>query len=70
MADPTDYRYNAQGQPVPSYNQATPGFSGAILDFVRALAGAMAPRSVTQRRANIEQQTNAASDPNSLGNQF
>lgn len=71
MADPIDHRYNAAGQPVPVYSQASPGFGGAIMDAIKALVGATAPRSIVQRKANIDQQVSQA-DPSSgsLGNQF
>lgn len=57
--DPMYYRQGDQGQQVPVYNNATPGFGGAISDMVRALAMALAPRSITQRRQNIDSQTAA-----------
>lgn len=47
----------APAAPVPSYNRATPGVGGAISDAVKAVAGATAPRSVTeaaQRQAAME----------------
>jgi hypothetical protein len=42
---------------VPTYNRATPGVGGAISDAVKAVAGATAPKSVTeaaQRQAAME----------------
>lgn len=68
MADPTEYRYNQQGQPVPSYNQASPGIGGAISDAIKALAMAFAPKALTQRKPKIDQAV-ADADP-TLGNQF
>lgn len=47
----------APATPVPTYNRATPGMGGAISDAVKAAAGAMAPKSVTQaaqRQAAME----------------
>lgn len=35
--------------PSPTFNRATPGVGGAISDAVKAAAGAMAPKSVTQQ---------------------
>jgi hypothetical protein len=35
--------------PVPVGNRATPGVSGAITDAIKAIAGATAPRSITQQ---------------------
>jgi len=43
--------------PVPVGNRATPGVSGAVSDAVKAIAGATAPRSITQaaqREAALE----------------
>ena len=37
--------------PRPAYNQATPGVGGAISDVVKAAAGAMAPKAITQQGA-------------------
>ena len=65
---PYDYRPGANGQQVPMYNNATPGLSGAILDAVRALAMALAPKSVTQlvpRHKTQEQQAEGATASNS-----
>ena len=75
---PYDYRPGANGQQIPVYNNATPGFSGAILDAVRALAMALAPKSVTQAIPRHKQQEaqaegmTASNSPQStdLGNQF
>lgn len=69
MADPVDYRLDEQGRQVPIYNQATPGIGGAFLDAIRALVGATAPRSIVQRKANVNQQVEQA-DPQALGNQI
>lgn len=47
----------APATPMPTYNRATPGVGGAISDVVKAAAGAMAPKSVTQaaqRQAAME----------------
>lgn len=72
---PVDYRPGANGQQVPVYNNATPGFSGAILDAVRALAMALAPKSVTQAIPRNKQNQAVAEGSMSphttdLGNQF
>lgn len=75
MADPIDFRApmpnQSQGQQVPVYSQASPGVGGAIQDAIKALAMALSPKALTQRRANIDQQVSQA-DPaaNTLGNQF
>lgn len=37
--------------PPPTYNRATPGMGGAISDAVKAIAGAGAPKSITQQTA-------------------
>jgi len=75
---PYDYRPGANGQQIPMYNNATPGLSGAILDAVRALSMALAPRSIVQapvRRKMQEAQAEgvtASSSPQStqLGDQI
>lgn len=50
-----------------------PGVSGAIFDAVEAVAKAFGPKSITQRRAKINQEVDKASDSpqtTDLGNQF
>ena len=70
-----------QGQPpglVPVYNQASPGVGGSIQDAVKALAMALAPKSITQRSARLKQSgeqaegggTPSQSQTTDLGNQF
>lgn len=65
------------GEPI--YNNATPGFGGAILDAIKALAMAVSPRSITQapgRRAMQERAAEGgptvsqAPQTSDLGNQF
>lgn len=41
-------------KPIPRRISGSPGVSGAIKDAVAAVAGATAPKSVTQRRARID----------------
>jgi hypothetical protein len=52
----------------PVQRQATPGFSGAILDAVKAIAQALAPKSITQRGQVVDQAVNR--DSGALGDQF
>lgn len=59
------------GKPIPGYNRATPGFSGALLDIMKALFGA--PGSGGQaRQGHYDQIINQQSGepPTNLGNQF
>lgn len=76
MPDPVQPAYvtqDANGNQVPTYNQATPGFGGALLDAIRAMAGAVAPKSITQRKAKINQaidQPSQSPQTTDLGNQF
>jgi hypothetical protein len=46
----------APATPVPVANRATPGVGGAISDAVKAIAGATAPRSVTQQSQRLAAQ--------------
>jgi hypothetical protein len=46
--------------PVPSYNRATPGMSGAISDAVKAIAGATAPKAITQQPGRMAAQEAAS----------
>jgi hypothetical protein len=39
----------AAATPPPTFNRATPGVGGAISDAVKAAAGAMAPKAITQQ---------------------
>ncbi len=48
-------------------SMGTPGFSGAIVALMRALASSYAPRPIVQRQQNIDGAVNQA-DP--LGQQF
>ena len=41
--------------------QASPGVSGAILDAIKAIAGALAPKGLTQRKATIDNAVDDAS---------
>jgi hypothetical protein len=47
--------------------QATPGISGAIMDAIKALAQAFAPKSITQRKAAVNGQVD---NTESLGDKF
>ena len=65
-------------QPVPrgSSSPGSPGVSGAIKDAIGALAGALAPKSITQRKPKINQavedaqQSSQSPQTTDLGNQF
>lgn len=73
MAEPAYYRDDGKGGQVPVYSQATPGFAGALLDAIRSMAGAVAPRSIVQRRPLINQavdQPSQSPQTTDLGNQF
>ena len=64
-----------QAAPAPAaplqVQSGTPGFAGALLDLIKALSGATAPRAITQRHAAIEQGINQADPgPQGLGNEF
>ena len=49
------YIPDSQGRMIPSRSgAASPGFSGAILDAIRAIAGAAAPRSMVHRPQVIQ----------------
>lgn len=49
----------------------SPGFSGAVHDLVQAVAGAIGPKSITQRQQKIKQGVDQADpQPSDLGNQF
>jgi hypothetical protein len=57
----------------PNYQAATPGFGGAIMDALRAIVQAAAPRGIMQRGAKIDQavdQQSGAPQTTDLGNQF
>lgn len=57
----------------PKKRVASPGISGAIKDAVGAIAGAVAPKSITQRKQRIEGAINEDSgspQTTDLGNQF
>ena len=41
--------------------QASPGVSGAILDAIRAIAGALGPKAVTQRKSAVNNAVDDAS---------
>lgn len=48
-----------------------PGFAGSIQDAVEAVARAFGPKSITQRRAKINESVDAAAPPSTkLGDQF
>ncbi len=77
-SQPVDYRPGPNGEQIPIYNNATPGIGGAIMDAVKALAMAFAPKSITQAPARMKQQEATASGDSAsgapqtsdLGNQF
>jgi hypothetical protein len=46
----------APAAPVPVYNRATPGVTGAISDAVKAAANVAAPKSITQRQQALAAQ--------------
>jgi hypothetical protein len=51
----------------------SPGFGGALLDAIKAIVGATAPRAVVQRPGRINQAVDAASQSpqtTDLGQQF
>lgn len=72
--EPSGYQPRKDGTVVPVYNTGTPGVAGAISDAIKAIMGALAPRSIMDRRANINQAVDQASAPapqgQSLGDQF
>jgi hypothetical protein len=45
----------------------SPGISGAIKDAIAAVAGAVAPKSITQRRPKVEQAVDQSQGDDSLG---
>jgi hypothetical protein len=71
---PVDYRPGPGGQQIPVYSQASPGIGGAIMDAIRALAGALGPKSITQAPARMKQQEQQAGSlpppAGGLGDQF
>lgn len=81
-AAPTQSAFGQPPMAVPAGRQAvppvqvhsgTPGFSGAILDAIRALAQAFAPKSLTQAKARTNQaieEQSGAPQTTDLGNQF
>lgn len=56
----------------PSSSPGSPGVSGAIKDAIAALAQALAPKSITQRKAKVDQAVAQGSGAagGSLGDQF
>lgn len=70
---PIDTRPGPNGTQIPIYQQSTPGFGGALLDIIKAISGAVAPRGLTQRGQKIDQAVDQASNSpqtTDLGNQF
>ena len=59
------------GQPMPAqptnYQTGTPGFSGALMDMIKALASSLGPKSITQHKSQLNQQEQQAQG---LGNEF
>jgi hypothetical protein len=58
------------GQPVApptNYQTGTPGFSGALMDMIKALASSLGPKSITQHKSQLNQQEQQAQG---LGNEF
>jgi hypothetical protein len=81
MPDPTQQPQQFQGMVpgpqggpsmIPSYNGASPGMGGAIMDAVRALAMALGPKAITQQKGRMNQQEVAqgSQSQSGLGNQF
>jgi len=60
VARPDDSRPRGQSSP------GSPGIAGAIKDAVSAVASAVAPRSIVQRKANIDA---GVDDSDSIGRQ-
>lgn len=58
-------------QPTPAqptnYQTGTPGFSGALMDIIKALVTSLGPKSVTQRRPQLQAQEQQAQG---LGNEL
>lgn len=75
---PVDYVPGPNGEPIPHFMNASPGMSGALLDAIRALSQAFAPKAFTQMQARerVNQQqaeggtTPSQSTTTDLGNQF
>lgn len=60
-----------QQSAAPPTSSGTPGFAGALLDAIKAIVGATAPRAIVDARARTNQAVDQASGgPQSLGNQF
>lgn len=61
MSDPTDnVEYDSPGVPRRLGKQTSPGVSGAISDAVGAIAQAVAPKSITQRRSAVDSAVSSA----------
>lgn len=48
------YIRDASGRQIPVGHSGTPGFSGAILDAIRAIAQQVAPRGLVQRPQAVQ----------------
>lgn len=61
MADPNDGNVDyVNGVPRRLGNQVSPGVGGAIKDAVGAIAQAVAPKSITQRRSIVDSAVSSA----------
>jgi hypothetical protein len=60
MPAPDNSRPRIQSSP-------SPGISGAIKDAIAAVAGAVAPKSITQRKAAIDTAVDSAQGDDSIG---
>lgn len=56
-------------RPRGSSSPGTPGIAGAIKDAIGAVAGAIAPKSVTQRKASVDNTVDQATGDDTLGRQ-
>lgn len=53
--------------PKRSSSPASPGISGAIKDAISAVAGAVAPKSITQRKSAIDNSVSSAEGDDTVG---
>lgn len=56
-----------QGNGRQSSSPGSPGISGAIKDAIAAVAGAVAPKSVTQRKSAVDSAVDAAQGNDTVG---
>lgn len=56
---------------MPPGSHASPGVGGALHDFIQSISRALAPRSIVQRKAKLDQQQSEAEGTDQpLGDQF